>query len=239
MEHVEGGFPEPGPAYLKPTAYLDHDSPAVQAFVEEAVGDARTEADKAVRLFYAVRDGIRYDPYRISDDPTTYRASDILAKRAGFCVPKAVLLAAGARAVGIPAGIGLSDVTNHLCSDRLREAMGGKTLFMHHGYAVMLIDDAWIKAAPAFNIELCDKFDVAPTEFDGRSDALFQEFDKLGRRHMEYVADHGIWSDLPFDRVVDDFTDFYGEGLWQRCRDAVALNHAKKARNFEDERPVG
>ena len=94
-----------------------------------------------------------------------------------------------------------------MCTDRMREAMGGKDLFLHHGYAVMLIDGNWVKAAPAFNIELCDKFDVTPTEFDGAEDALLQEFDKKGRRHMEYVATHGIWSDLPFDRVYADFND--------------------------------
>ena len=34
------------------------------------------------------------------------------------------------------------------------------------------IDGRWVKAAPAFNIELCARFGVRPTEFDGVGDAL-------------------------------------------------------------------
>ena len=116
--------------------------------------------------------------------------------------------------------------------------MGGKDLFLHHGYAVMLIEGQWVKAAPAFNIELCNKFDVTPTEFDGREDALLQEFDKKGRKHMEYVRQHGIWSDLPFKRIYEDFDEYYGHELWDRCREAIAQNERKQGKNFEDEKPV-
>ena len=139
---------------------------------------ATTDKEKAIKAFYAVRDCIRYDPYRITDRADAYKASDVLEIGAAYCIPKASLLTAVTRAAGIPTAIGLSDVTNHMCTDRMRNAMGGKDLFMHHGYAVMLIEGKWVKAAPAFNIELCDKFDVTPTEFDGVEDALLQEFDK-------------------------------------------------------------
>lgn len=239
MEYLESGYPEPSEEYLKPTAYLDYDNPAVSEFAARAVDGATSDLDKAVKAFYAVRDAIRYDPYRITDSSKAYSASDVLETGAAYCIPKASLLAAVTRYAGIPTGIGLSDVTNHLCSQRLRDAMGGKDLFMHHGYAVMLIGGRWVKAAPAFNIELCDKFDVTPTEFDGVEDALLQEFDKQGRKHMEYVANHGIWSDLPYQRVYDDFTEYYGAELWERCRAEVERNERKQAKNFEDEAPVG
>ena len=238
MEFLASGYPEPSEEYLRPTAYFDHEHPAVAEFADRAVGDAGTGKERAVRAFYAVRDAVRYDPYRITDAPADYRASDVLAAGAAFCIPKASLLVAVMRRAGVHAGIGLSDVTNHLCSRRLRDAMGGKDLFMHHGYAVMLIDGRWVKAAPAFNIELCDKFDVTPTEFDGREDALLQEFDKRGRRHMRYVADHGIWSDVPFERIRDDFEEYYGAGLWDRCRAENERNEKKAARAFEDEAPL-
>ncbi|MEC9208667.1 MAG: transglutaminase family protein, partial [Pseudomonadota bacterium] len=215
-----------------------YDKPAVAEFAANAIAGAKTAKEKAIKAFYAVRDAIRYDPYRITDQAGAYKASDVLKVGAAYCIPKASLLTAVTRAAGIPTAIGLSDVTNHMCTDRMREAMGGKDLFLHHGYAVMLIDGNWVKAAPAFNIELCDKFDVTPTEFDGVEDALLQEFDKKGRRHMEYVATHGIWSDLPFDRVYADFNEYYGPELWDRCRKAVEQNEQKQARNFEDEKPV-
>ena len=132
----------------------------------------------------------------------------------------------------------LSDVTNHMCTERLQKIIGDTDLFPHHGYAVMLLDGVWIKAAPAFNIHLCDKFDVTPTEFDGRYDALLQEFDKHGRKHMEYVRDNGIWSDFPYERVHQDFVEFYPTTIFEDLARERALNEAKKARQFEDEKPL-
>lgn len=210
MIHTPAGTsPEPGPPYLAPTFYLDGDHPAVRDFAERAAAGAGDARGRAVRLFYAVRDGWRYDPFAIRLEPSHFVASHVLEAKGAFCIPKAILLAAAARAVGIPAGIGLSDVVNHLTSEKLKARMGGKTLFIHHGYAVLWLGDRWLKAAPAFNIELCERFGVHPTEFDGLDHAVFQEFDARNRRHMEYAADHGMWSDFPFERVATDFRAFY------------------------------
>ena len=54
----------PTAAALAPTALIDSDHPAVIAFAQRhAVG--ADERERAVALTYAVRDGFRYDPYRI------------------------------------------------------------------------------------------------------------------------------------------------------------------------------
>jgi transglutaminase-like putative cysteine protease len=240
MEFIKDGVPQPGPEYLKPTEFLDFDVAAVRDFAFAAVAGADTATLKAVKLYYAVRDTIRYDPYRISLERETFKASTVLEAGAGFCLPKANLLAAAARAVGIATAIGLSDVTNHLCTERLRRIMGGRELFLHHGYAVLYLDGNWIKAAPAFNIELCERFHVLPTDFAGTSHALFQKFDAKGRRHMDYVTDHGIWSDFPFERVTGDFRDYYPESFYQAdARDAVTrVYEAEAATAFEKEKPL-
>jgi len=204
-----GSKPEPGPEYLQSTRFLDADSDAVRRFARQVASSETSDIGRAVKLFYAVRDGIRYDPFAISLEPEVYIASNVLAAKSAYCIPKAILLAAAARALGIACAIGLSDVVNHLTTEKLKARMGGKTYFMHHGYAVMYLEGQWVKAAPAFNIELCTRFGVLPTEFDGRSDAIFQPYDAHRRRHMEYVKDHGIWSDFPFDKVVADFRAFY------------------------------
>lgn len=182
-----------------------------------------------MRLFYNIRDGIRYDPYRVGLTRQMYKASDVLAAGSGFCLPKTNLLAACARSVGIPTAIGLADVKNHLCTEKLRRAMGDKDLFLHHGYAVLYVDGRWVKAAPAFNIELCKKFGVLPTDFDGRSDALLQPTDAQGKRHMEYLVDHGVFADFPFERVIGDFKAYYPESLFYRGDGAV---------RFEDEQSL-
>jgi transglutaminase-like putative cysteine protease len=210
MIHTPAGSkPEPGPEYLRSTRFLDADSDAVRHFAEQTAGDATDDIDRAVKLFYAVRDGIRYDPFSMRLDPAIYVASHVLAAKSAFCIPKAILLAAAARALGVPCAIGLSDVVNHLTTEKLKALMGGTTYFMHHGYAVLYLEGKWVKAAPAFNIELCERFGVLPTEFDGHSDAIFQPYDAKQRRHMEYVKDHGAWSEFPYDKVEADFRAFY------------------------------
>jgi transglutaminase-like putative cysteine protease len=211
-----GSKPEPGPEYLQSTRFLDSDSDAVRRFAQQAAGSETSDIGRAVKLFYAVRDGIRYDPFAMRLEPGIYVASHVLAAKSAYCIPKAILLAAAARALGVPCAIGLSDVVNHLTTEKLKARMGGKTYFMHHGYAVMYLEGQWVKAAPAFNIELCTRFGVVPTEFDGRSDAIFQPYDAHQRRHMEYVKDHGIWTDFPLDKVAADFRAFYPPSGYDR-----------------------
>lgn len=201
--------PYAGSPYLGATGFFDIEHPTVRRFVEAAIGDARTERERAIRLFYAVRDRIRYDPYNLTYDPHDYTASSVIEAGRGWCVPKAGLLAACARAVGIPSAIGLADVVNHLTTDKLRERMGGVNVFYDHGYAAMYVEGRWLKAVPAFNIELCERFGVRPTEFDGLGDALYQEFDVHDQRHMEYLREHGTWSDLPLEQIKADFARHY------------------------------
>src|SRR5687767_316864 len=103
MEPVSG---PPTPEDLSPTEFIDSDSPAVRDFVDRVAGDAVDEHDVVARLFAAVRDGIRYDPYAVSGEPADYRASNVLGFEKGYCVQKSVALTAAARAAGIPSRLG-------------------------------------------------------------------------------------------------------------------------------------
>jgi transglutaminase-like putative cysteine protease len=194
-------------ATLRPTELIDSDHPAVAAF---AVRHGRGAGDRecAVALYYAVRDGFRYDPYRIDLSPAGMKASTVLAHGHGWCVPKATLLAAACRAAGIPARVGFADVRNHLSTERMREVMQ-TDLFYWHGYTDICIGGTWRKATPAFNIELCDRFDLLPLEFDGRADSLYHPFDRHGHRHMEYVAQRGSFDDVPLAQMTADFARLY------------------------------
>ena len=101
--------PPPHPATLSATALIDSDNPAIQAFAaQHAQGGG--DRERAVSLYLAVRDGFRYDPYRIDLSPNGMRASTVLANGYGWCVPKAALLTAVCRAAGIPARMGFADV---------------------------------------------------------------------------------------------------------------------------------
>lgn len=194
--------------WLRPTAFVDSDAPAVVAFARNAVGDETDPRRRAVALYYAIRDGVTYTPYCDYRSPETYRASAVLAKRAGFCVGKAALLAAVARAEGIPARLRFADVRNHLCTPRLRELMGGD-VFVYHGYVELQLEGRWVKGTPAFDVALCERFGVVPLEFDGREDSIFQPYDRAGRRHMEYLRDRGAHADVPAAEIMAAFAREY------------------------------
>ncbi|KAB2913256.1 MAG: transglutaminase family protein [Hyphomicrobiaceae bacterium] len=196
-----------GTRYLAPGVYIDSDNPAVVAFAERATR-ASHGIDRVIRLYQAVRDDIAYEAYLDFDDPSTYRASAVLQAGKGFCVGKAALLAACARAQGIPARVGYADVRNHMTSRRLYERMKSD-VFMWHSYTDLYINNKWVKATPAFDRKLCERVGVQPLAFDGTSDSLFQPYSPSGRRHMEYLRDRGTFTDVPFDLIVADFRRCY------------------------------
>lgn len=193
---------------LQPAAMVDADHPAVVAFAREATAGAQDDRERATRLYYAVRDGFRYDPYRVDLSQDGLRASRVLQDGFGWCVPKATLLAAACRAVGIPARLGLADVRNHLSTQRLREMMG-TNIFYRHGYTAIHLNGHWWKATPAFNIELCHKMNLHPLEFDGTGDSIYHPFDLSGQRHMEYVTMRGEFDDMPRDDLLQVFAEHY------------------------------
>jgi transglutaminase-like putative cysteine protease len=197
-----------GSVWRRPTPFVDSAAPDVVAFARAAAAGETDPRRRAIALYYAVRDGVTYTPYCDFQSPDTYRASAVLARRAGFCVGKAALLAATARAEGIPARLRFADVRNHLCTPRLRALMGGD-VFYYHGYVELELDGRWVKATPAFDLPLCERFGVLPLEFDGREDSIFQPFDRAGRRHMEYLCDRGAHADVPATDIMATFAREY------------------------------
>ena len=203
-----GGAPVAGddPA-LQPTPLIDSAHPLVRAFAERhAVG--ADERERAVALYLAVRDGFRYDPYRVDLTPAGMRASAVIEKGHGWCVTKAALLAAACRAIGIPARVGYADVRNHLSTERLRQALQ-TDVFYWHGYAELQLDGRWIKATPAFNLELTERFGLLPLEWDGREDSIYHPYDRAGHRHMEYLHQRGSFDEVPLAQIVADFERHY------------------------------
>lgn len=193
---------------LEPDASVDSDHPDIVAFAARHRAD--TPRQTAIRLFLAVRDGLRYNPYRVSLRREDYVASRILARDpqlGGHCIDKALILAAAARASGIPARLHFANVRNHLGTAKLEEKLG-TDLLVFHGYAELELDGRWVAATPAFNRELCERLGVAPLEFDGVNDAIFQEYGPNGR-FMEYVHDHGSFDTLPFDEMIAEWRRHY------------------------------
>ncbi|MDE2146119.1 MAG: transglutaminase family protein [Burkholderiales bacterium] len=210
--------PPGGDPALRPTALIDSDHPAVREFAAAHARGA-TPRERAVALYFAVRDGFRYDPYRIDLSPAGMRASRVIAQGHGWCVPKATLLAAACRAAGLPARLGFADVRNHLSTARMRQVMQ-TDVFHWHGYTEVQLDGRWLKATPAFNIELTERFGLLPLDWDGASDSIYHPFDRSGQRHMEYLAQRGSFDDLPLAAIAADFQRLYP--AWMPQRQALA-----------------
>ncbi len=213
--------PMPDPT-LAATRFIDADHPAVVAFAAAHAGDG-DDRSRAIHLHLAVRDGIRYDVLGFSDDPATLSASSCLAAGYGYCVPKAITLAAVARAAGIPSRLGFADVRNHILPPRLRHRME-TDVFHWHAFTELAIEGRWVKATPAFDRGLCAKAGVRPLDFDGRSDSIFHDFTPDGRRHMEYVTMHGSFDDLPAETFLGVMRRTY-----PRLLEAIAAERAAAA----------
>jgi transglutaminase-like putative cysteine protease len=208
MEHMDG-------VYLKPTQIIDSDHPAIQEYAIRTVGSSFDPIDRAVKLFRAVRDDIRYDPYSPFYLPEHYQASRVFQRGRSFCVPKASLLCALGRVCGIPSRVGFATVRNHLATQQLLDFMGSD-LFVYHGFVEFYLEGKWVKATPAFNRELCWRHGVDPLEFNGREDALFQAFNLRNEKFMEYLEDTGTYADIPVSAIVEGWEKAYGKDRVRR-----------------------
>lgn len=195
--------------YLQATSFFDFQHPLIEQFAQQFELESYS-SDKAlaIDLYYAVRDSIAYNPYVFTFEPDTLSASYCLKNKESYCIPKAVLLGALARKFGIPSRIGLSDVKNHLSSQKLLDILRSD-VFVMHGYVELYLDGLWVKATPAFDANLCEKIQVEPLPFDGEEDSLFQEYNSQGQKHMEYVKEHGTFADVPMEFIAQSVMHAY------------------------------
>jgi len=104
---------------------------------------AGLEGDEAIarRCFEFVRDEIAHSG-DISAEAVTYRASEVLKEKTGWCYAKSHLLAALLRANGIPAG---------LCYQRLSQGERGAPYSLHGLNAIYLKEHGWYRVDPRGN----------------------------------------------------------------------------------------
>ena len=194
--------------YLQPTEFLDYDRTSVREFAEKHARGAKSDTEKAVALYYAVRDGFQYNPYIIDLRREGLKASNLLTRNRGYCVEKAILLAASARAVGVPSRLSFYIVRNHIATEKLERALK-KNYLVFHGAAEVFLDGSWLKTTPAFNEGLCKYLGVAPLEFDGTADSIFQEYDHQGNVFMTYLHEYGFFPDLPYELYLQELAKHY------------------------------
>jgi len=189
---------------------IDSDSKIIKEKAAALTEKCNSQKEKAIVLFYYVRDEIFYTPLPDSFSITEYRASKTLRRGEGYCTQKAILLTALARAAHIQSRLGFADVINHRIPEELFEKMGTNK-FVYHGYSELWLNNRWVRATPAFNKELCNKLDIKPVEFDGEKDAVFHKRDKKGRTHVKYVKYYGSYTDIPYDEMMQAFKEEYAK----------------------------
>ena len=200
----------PDRRFLDPTSIIDRDSPAVKEKSREITDGLTDITERAAALFYFVRDSIRYNLFVQRDKAEHFKASRTLTNKEGYCVQKAVLLTALARANGIPAGLGFARIRNNLMAEKAFQMLGSN-IMPFHGYSELFINNRRIKATPAWNIELYRKVGSSPTEFDGINDVMLPARNLDGKVHIEYLEDLGHDYDVPLDRLWEALKQAYGK----------------------------
>jgi transglutaminase-like putative cysteine protease len=186
--------------YLKSTPIIDCGHKAIQEKANEVTKRQTGVIGKASRLFYFVRDEIKYNPYLPRYLPEHFRASNTLARKEGFCVQKAVLLVALCRAIGIPARLRFAIIRNHLLPEKVAGLLN-TNLLPDHGYTELYINDKWVKATPSFDLGTCKKNRIVPVEFDGINDAKLHSHTQDGKFHIEYILERGAYEDVPMHEI--------------------------------------
>ena len=185
---------------------MDYDAVPVAEKARCLTEGQEDEIEQAKALFYFVRDQIKYNPYlpalpgQITFE--NHKASVTLKRGEGYCIQKAVLFAALARAVGIPARLRFADIRNYLAPKEIAD-MTTDNVFNYHGYCELYLEGIWIKAAPTFDLKICQEHQIIPVDFDGKNDAVLHRYNLEGKLHIEYIHDYGCYDDLPWDEIYE------------------------------------
>lgn len=198
--------------YLKPTFAIESDHEQIIKAALEVTRGCTSNEEKAVALFYFVRDSILYNLYMISLFIEDFRASQILEWKEGNCVQKAVLLAALARAAGIPSRLVFAMIRNHKVPEHIFKKIGNN-LFYRHGYNQFFLNGRWVTAAATFDKHTCNKNGLPTVEFDGKKDATLPERDLKGSPYIEYIEKFPPFDDLPFEWIYEAIAEKTSEVL--------------------------
>ena len=189
----------PGP--LDSTFLIDSDHPDIADKARELTECLSGPSERARRLFYFVRDEIVYNFAPVVRGKDDLMASRTLARGDGFCMQKAILLAALGRASQIPARVGFQAIRIHKLREEFVDLLGGSNIFQYHGLNALQLNGRWVKLDATLDLALVTRKDYVPVEFSDSTDALLPTADLFGLPHFDIVHEHGYFDDL-------------GEDLW-------------------------
>ncbi len=168
--------------FLISSKYCDFKTASVYKKARNITGGSKDDRERAVALFYWVRDNILY---RVGMWQRT--ASATLQEGEGTCTNKSNLLVAFLRANGIPAGYGVMKVLGQqyfgpIALPILRSMVSKYSV---HIYTVVYLGGKWIKCDPSDDIVLSSNTahfnsTTALIDWDGKNDAILN----LDKKHV-------------------------------------------------------
>ena len=201
--------------FLQETSFLNYSHVNFSVFLQD-FQVYENQKSTAIALYEKVRDGFLYDPYHLHLTQDALQGSHILTKKRAWCVEKAIVLAACARRLGIPARLGYAIVVNHIGVEKLTQYLRRPEI-VFHGYVELYVENRWVKCTPSFDRNICRMTGVPPLVWDGESDSLFQAY--VGEsQFMEYVHDYGSFEDVPLTLMKSEMQKYYPhlfEGEWE------------------------
>ena len=172
--------------YLRESETIDWKHQEILSLAASLSKDCQSTCDIAKHCFEWVRDNISHS-WDFKLNPVTWKASDVLLYRTGYCFAKSHLLGALLRANMIPAGF---------CYQRLSLQGNGAPYCLHGLNAVFLSEYGWYRVDPRGNKEGINAQFTPPVE-----QLAFSTNDKLEANLPE------IWPE-PLEHVVNSLRKY-------------------------------
>jgi len=202
----------------------DHDHPLVRETAERLVRGENTVRGKLERLFYYVRDDVKFGFPRDGD---LVKASDTIKLGMGQCNNKGVLLLALCQTAGIPARIHFAPIRKEiqrglftgLFYDRMPDMLS-------HSWIEVEIDEKWRRIDSYINDEpyyRAARLELEKKGWDtgysvscpgGECSAEFNIDTETFVQMEAVVGDHGVW---------DDPADYFATDKYQNRPSAIKL----------------
>ena len=184
--------------YLTANDAVDSDHPSIVALAKKLSYDLHDDEQIAKKCFEYVRDEINHSGDVLAER-TTYRASEVLEHKTGWCYAKSHLLAALLRANNIPAG---------LCYQRLSQGDSGAPYSLHGLNAIYLKAYGWYRVDPRGNREGVDAQFTPPVEKLAFTiqDENEGDFERIYVEPLEEVA-KALECNVDYKAMVQNFPD--------------------------------
>ena len=199
--------------FLCPTQMCDSNNPFIITKALNLTEGATTNKEKAMRIFYFVRDKIKYQI-----NPYFSTASRTLNYRHGFCVSKSNLQIALLRALNIPARYHVVNLQSSCLNPFFPNwiVKNFPEIIDHHSICECFLNNTWVACDSTFDKDLIDGAKIKGI----LSQDVFSEIDWDGEGNLE-IFDPWKVSDVDFFSNLDRF---WGETIQRRYSAKLLVN---------------